>query len=164
MNVWLAQNWAYLFALSILVTNIGVHILNAVLYIFGVVCCRLRCSLLASVTNSSHIFCLSGFIDEKLSATLSSTTMTTIWRFHMLLANLSPPQSIVHTTWLAISRRDYLNCEALLCMPQQKWKSSNHGMPEVNVHSLVYVPFLMNPCHLLFMNAIVDGPLCSVCQ
>ena len=57
---WLARTWAYPFAPSNLVTNLGMHILNAVAYPFGVACYRLRCFLLASVQYTSHIFCITG--------------------------------------------------------------------------------------------------------
>ena len=164
MTSWLERTWKYPFAPSNLVINIDFHILNAAEYPFGMACCRLWCSLLDSVQSPSHIFCLTGFIAATLSATSSVMTITTIWIFRMLAANLSLPWSILYTTWLASSRRDSLNCAALLCLPQSKWKPSSPGMPEVNVDSLVFVHFLLNTCPFFFLDAIVDESLCSVCR
>ena len=88
---WLTRTWAYPFAPSNLVTNLGVKILNALAYPFCIAFCRLWCSLMVSVQSPRHIFCITGIISETLSVTSSGTTITTIWRFRILAANLYPP-------------------------------------------------------------------------
>ena len=161
---WLVRNWEDPFTPSKLAPILGVNILNAVAYHFCMACCILRCYLLYCVQYPIHTLFLTSFIVETISSTSSGMTMTTICRFRMLAANLSPLYLIVRTTWLVSSRRDYLNCESLLCLPQPIWKSSNNGMPEVNVYYLVCVRFLTKTRPLLFLGAIVNGPLCNVYQ